>query len=175
MNSATEAESRVRHFLLLAHEEKVTEKNLVAILREIPDALEAPSVCTLVTSLREELTLASDETWDPYEDVDDPASCQARAKRRTAVKKLLAAVGAAIGGGPRMKGPRLRPEVLERMEETARDERDAGAFPTLEKARKAVADRFCLEGKISRHGGATGGAFYEALKAARRDQKKSEV
>jgi hypothetical protein len=167
MNSATEAESHVRHFLVLAGADAVTEENLVAILKKLPDALEAPSVSTLVTSLREEFSLASDETRDPFEDVDDPVSCQARAKRRTAVKKLLAAVGAAIGRAPRTKGPRLHLEALERMEETARDERDAGAFDTLEEARGAVARRF--------GSGGNGKAFYEALKTARRDRKKSEA
>lgn len=171
MNSA-HAESRVRHFLLLADEEKVTEENLVAILRELPDALEAPSVCALITSLREELTLATDETRDPYEDVDDPVVLVVQEKRRATVKKLLEAVGAAIGSAPRRKGPRFHLEAIERMEQIARDERDSGAFRTLKGARGAVALRFGSGAGLAPEG--SGAAFYEALKAARRGKKSKD-
>jgi hypothetical protein len=158
LSGALDAERRVRHFLLESGGKKVTEKNLLEVLKKIPDALEAPSVRWLILDIRELALWPHDEPLafdDP--DFDDPGRHVARKEWQRGRKKLLRAVGAALGSVPQRRPPRYPLAVLERIKELAR-----------EKAREAGTVDDALDEVARRYGFNSGDSFREVLKVARR-------
>ncbi len=176
LGGALRTEQLVREALTQRGEENVTEKNLLTILKELPDALEAPSVRWRFLDLRE-MARWPEGALLPFDDpdADDPDGYNARKKRQRAGKALFLEACRAIGKIPHRKDPIYPLEVLARIEDLVqmeiRAQKDAGTFRSESHARSDVASRYGFPSRKKRgYGGSAshgpGETFREALKAA---------